>query len=222
MDLAKRADTSQSVISDLELGRAASLTVGRVLRVVAILGASVELQVRGLGAELDRLLDERHARLVGLTATALRDARWDVRAEISYSEWGERGSIDLLAWHAPTRSLLVVEVKSELASIGETLRKHDEKARLASTMAARLGWEAAVVGRMLVLPADRTARCEVARHASILDSAYPVRGRSVLTWCRRPFGPIVGILFVPDTAGERGTYATARRQRVRAPVVDAR
>jgi transcriptional regulator with XRE-family HTH domain len=222
VDLARRADTSQSVISDLELGRAAGMTVGGVRRVVAILGASVELQVRGLGAELDRVLDERHARLVGLTATVLRDARWDIRAEISYSEWGERGSIDLLAWHAATRSLLVVEVKSELASIEETLRKQDEKARLASTVAARLGWEAIAIGRMLVLPADRTARRRVARHASILEGVYPVRGRAVLAWCRRPVGRMAGILFVPDTAGERGRSAIARRQRVRAPIVGAR
>jgi hypothetical protein len=41
------------------------------------------------------------------------------RLEASYSIYGERGSIDILAGHATTRSMLVVEVKSELMSIEE-------------------------------------------------------------------------------------------------------
>ena len=76
-----------------------------------------------------------------MTLGLLGAAGWMVRPEVSYSEWGERGSIDLLGWHASTRSLLIVEVKSELASVEETLRKHDEKVRLGSVVASRrLGW----------------------------------------------------------------------------------
>jgi Holliday junction resolvase-like predicted endonuclease len=67
--------------------------------------------------------------------------------------YGERGSIDLLAWHEATRTLLVVEVKTEVASIEATLRKHDEKVRLARRVAAdRFGWQATVTSRLLVLP----------------------------------------------------------------------
>jgi hypothetical protein len=40
---------------------------------------------------------------------------------VTFSIYGERGSIDLLAWHSETRTLLVVELKSELTSIEETL-----------------------------------------------------------------------------------------------------
>ncbi|HEY4190087.1 MAG TPA: hypothetical protein VGM28_06685, partial [Candidatus Limnocylindrales bacterium] len=44
--------------------------------------------------------------------------------------YGERGSIDILAWHAATRTLLIVEVKTEIASAEEMLRRHDAKVRL--------------------------------------------------------------------------------------------
>jgi transcriptional regulator with XRE-family HTH domain len=221
VDLARRAGISQSVVSDLELGRATGMTIASLRKVVAVLGASVEVQVRGLGSEVDRLLDERHAGLVGLTAGLLRGDGWEVRPEVSYSEWGERGSIDLLAWHGPARALLVVEVKSELASVEATLRKHDEKVRLASVVAVRrFGWRPSLAGRLLVLPADRTARRRVVTHAAVLDEAYPGRTRVVRAWCRHPSGSLAGIIFLTDTAGGRGKSVLGRRQRVRAPGPD--
>ena len=38
------------------------------------------------GGALDRLMDERHATLVGAAATTLRDAGWEVAIEITYSD----------------------------------------------------------------------------------------------------------------------------------------
>ena len=99
------------------------------------------LDVRRRGAELDRLIDEGHAALGARVAEKLRGWGWDVRVEVSYSEYGERGSIDLLAWHAATGSLLVIEVKTEIVSAESTLRKLDEKGRLAAKVAReRFGW----------------------------------------------------------------------------------
>ena len=46
-DLADRAGTSQSVISELERGRLAGVTVGAVRRIGGVLGASTELELRG-------------------------------------------------------------------------------------------------------------------------------------------------------------------------------
>ncbi len=191
------------------------MAVGTIRRIVSVFGASVELYVRGLGADTDRLLDERHARLVGVTLRMLADAGCDVRPEVSYSEWGERGSIDLLAWHGPTRSLMVIEVKTELASVEETLRKHDAKVRLGPTIASkRFGWRASSVSRILVLPATRTSRRHVTSNAAVIDAAYPARGREVLGWSRGSAELASGILFVTDIAGGRGRAASAPRQRV--------
>lgn len=144
-----------------------------------------------------------------MTLGLLGAAGWMVRPEVSYSEWGERGSIDLLGWHASTRSLLIVEVKSELASVEETLRKHDEKVRLGSVVASRrLGWSPLTVSRVLVLPATRTTSRRLAAHAGVLGSVYPTRSQGVRTWWSQPTGELSGLLLVPDI--DRGGV-TARR-----------
>ena len=215
-DLARRAGVGRTVISALELGRVDGMTLGTIRRVMATLGLSSEITVRGLGGETDRLLDEGHARLVGVTSRWLTGLGWEVRAEISYSEWGERGSIDLLAWHSPTRTLLVIEIKTELASIEATLRKHDEKVRLASTIALkRFGWGPKVVAGVLVLPDQATQRRRVAAHADVLDRAFPARTRAVRAWCRTPEGELSGLMFLSDSATSRTTNDQGRRERVR-------
>ena len=75
------------------------------------------------------------------SAALLEAEGWLTAAEVTYSGYGERGSIDLLAFHPATRTLLVVEVKTEIASVEETLRRHDAKVRLAPdrTGAVRVG-----------------------------------------------------------------------------------
>jgi hypothetical protein len=50
-------------------------------------------------------LDEAVTRL-------LADDGWEAVPEVTYSIFGERGSIDL-AWHPASRTLLVIELKSE-------------------------------------------------------------------------------------------------------------
>jgi hypothetical protein len=190
------------------------MRMGTLRDVTAAFGLSFDPALRGLGADLDRLLDEKHAALLGTCSSWLSRTGWVPSAEVSYSEYGERGSIDLLAWHETRRALLVIEVKTELASLETTLRKHDEKTRLGGTIGRRQGWDAATVGRLLVLPEDRTQRRQVDRHGAVLDRAYPFRGRAVQAWCRSPTGPMSGLIFLrlPAKAGGPGR----RRTRVRA------
>jgi transcriptional regulator with XRE-family HTH domain len=157
--LAARAAVSQQEVSLVERGHFDGVPL-RILRGIARqLDASLELDVRWRGGGLDRLLDEGHAALVGGASDLLRAYSWETRIEVTYAEYGERGSIDILAWHAASRILLVVEVKTELTSVEATLRKHDEKARLAPRVAAkREGWAPGVVARLLVLPDTSTSR----------------------------------------------------------------
>jgi transcriptional regulator with XRE-family HTH domain len=115
----------------------------------------------------------------------------------TYSEFGERGSIDLVAWHAATRTLLIIEIKTELASIEQTCRKHDEKVRLApKVVAKRFGWRPTSVARLLVLPGHRTARRQVDRADAILRSIYPTRGWATRRWIGEPTGRGDGLIFV--------------------------
>jgi len=207
-DLAVKSGVSQQEISLFERGHLDAAPLRKVRAVLRAVDASGELEVRWRGGALDRLLDERHAAVLGVIAALLTTEGWQVLPEVSYSVYGERGSIDLLAWHAESRTLLVVEVKSELTSLEATLRKHDEKVRLAAGIAReRFGMEAQAVGRLLVLPEERTARRHVAKAAAVLDRAYPVRGREVRLWLSAPVGSLRGLLFLPGTT--RGS--TSRR-----------
>lgn len=126
----------------------------------AALDAGLELRPHWNGAALDRLLDERHAALVERVGGTLRRLGWQVAMEVSFAHFGERGSIDILAWHVASRSLLVIEVKTAIGAMEETLRVLDVKVRLAPLIAGdRFGWiNAAAVSRLLVVPEDRTVR----------------------------------------------------------------
>jgi len=147
-------------------------------------------------------------------------AGWDVRAEVTFAVYGERGSIDLVAWHAQTRTLLVVEVKTELVSIEETLRTLDRKARLASRIVEeRFGWEARAVSRLLVLPDASTPRRQVRRHEPVLGRAFPIRGGATRAWLRHPTGAAGMLLFLPlpPTTRGRASQRPVGLKRVRRP-----
>jgi hypothetical protein len=79
----------------------------------------------------DRLLDEARARLVEHIAHRLEELGWQVHVEVAFARYGERRSVYVLGWDPATRTVLIVEVKSEVTGVEETLRRHDVKVRLA-------------------------------------------------------------------------------------------
>jgi transcriptional regulator with XRE-family HTH domain len=217
VDIAAESGVSQQSVSRAELGRIDEMTVGTLRGIAAAVGADVDIQLRWRGATLDRLVDERHAAIVGSMVARLAQVGWDVVPEASYSRYGERGSIDILALHRGRNTVLVVEVKTELGSVEATLRKHDEKVRLAAPIAQeRFGVRPTQVGRLLVLPGDSTPRRQVARNGAVFDRTYPLRGHAIDSWLRRPSGSMSGLLFVSCTPGSgvrrvRGAVQAPRR-----------
>lgn len=221
-DLAARAGVSQQEISILERGHLDSVPL-RILRAVfGAIDASAELDVRWRGGLVDRILDERHATLVGETLRRLTAFGWETATEVSYSVYGEHGSIDIVARRGGSPVLLVVEVKSELTSVEQTLRKHDEKVRLGVRVAReRLGWEARIVARLLVMPSDRTTRRRVAQAATVLDAAYPLRAAAARSWLQSPSAVPAGLLWLTDTTGSGGSRRVDRVRLGRAAVSTA-
>lgn len=215
-DLGERVGVSQGEISLFERGRIEGMPVGTVRKIFRGLDAELVLFVRWRGGDLDRLLDAAHARLCDELARLLKADGWEVAPEVSYSEFGERGSIDLLAWHAATRTLLVIEVKTEVASVEETLRKHDEKVRLAPKVAReRFGWKARSTARLLAFPEHRTIRRQVEDKAALFSRGYPMRNVAVRRWLLEPAEAMSGILFLPDTNEPRCMRKRPARKRVR-------
>ncbi|MEP7379312.1 MAG: helix-turn-helix transcriptional regulator [Chloroflexota bacterium] len=195
IDLARAAGCSQRTVSRAEAGHLPAL---RVLRqILAALDASLVVDIRWRAGALDRLLDEDHSAVVGALAELLGRLGWEVRVEVTYSVFGERGSYDIMAWDPTTLTLLVIEVKTDLASAEATLRKLDEKTRLAPKIAREtFGWNARSTVRLLVMPDLSTLRRRIDRRASVFDRALPDRGHAVRRWLRAPSGPIAGLWFL--------------------------
>lgn len=214
-DLAPLARLSRTKVSRIERGQILNMTLGDLDRAAAALGASLNVSLRWRGELLDRLMDEGHARLVELVVGMLRAAGWEVAVEVSYSIWGERGSIDVLAFHRLTGIVLVIEVKSVVPDNQAMLQALDRKTRLAAQIAKERGWECRHVARILVVGSSSTARRRVSRLASTYDTAFPVRGGKLRRWLRHPAGPVSGLLFLSYAHGMRTSATPADRERVR-------
>ena len=215
IDLARRARVSRGAVSAIELGRWEEVSLAELERVAHALGARLDVAVRWKGERLDRLLDEAHAATVAAMVVRLEHDRWLVAVEATFSIWGERGSIDILAWHPATETVLVVEVKSVIPDLQALLYGVDRKARLAPEIAGQRGWRPSTVGRLLVVAESPTSRGRVRRHSTVLDAALPARGAEVRTWLRAPSGPLAGLLFLSNASQGGTTGSSWRRERVR-------
>ena len=213
-DLAARAGLSRDAVSRVERGRLNGATFATVARLAAALDATLVVEIRWQGADIDRLVDRRHARLQELAARRLTLAGWMTRVEVSFNHYGDRGSCDVVAWHPSTQTLLVVEVKSRLGNVQDTLHRLDVKARLGSVIAEQLSWpQPGSVARALVVADERTSRRVVARHETLFAS-FATRGRSAVRWLRRPTPGSRALLWfqpLPDSDDPR----IAGRERVR-------
>ncbi len=216
-DVAARAGISQDQVSRIEPGRIDQMPLRIVRSVFAVPEMSLALEARWRGGELDRIVDHRHAALVGHLAGRLEAAGWVVQVEVSFSVCGERGSIDLLAWHAGTRAHLLSEVRSSLNAVEETLRRHDVKVRLGPAIAReRFGWSATTCSRLPVMPDESTARRRVAALGVVLARSYPIRGPAARSWIRAPTGEAALLLFLSPARGGRRGHSAGARHRIRA------
>ncbi len=212
--LAARAGCSTAVVSRVERGNLRACSLATLHRLFECLDATLFLAVRWRGGELDRLFDADHA-LLGERWNAVRGDRWQARAEVTYSEFGERGSIDELAYDSATSTLLVSEFKAGIYEANRTVAKLDEKTRLAATIARRLGWDVQHVVPCFVIADTRTNRRRVADHAALF-ARFQCRGRAARAWLRDPAERVGGVLLFVPLSDLRGTQGRrAGRQRVR-------
>jgi hypothetical protein len=117
----------------------------------------------------------------------------------------------------------VIELKTELVDVQETVGTLDRKVRLAAEVAAKRGWRPAVVASWLIVAESPTNRRRVGAHGAMLRAAYPADGRTMPGWLRRPRGPIAALSFLSSTpvAGSGRSLAPVRRVRRRTPSVAA-
>jgi transcriptional regulator with XRE-family HTH domain len=215
-DVAARAGVSQQTVSNLECGRFGGFSVDTFCRVAGALDADVPMAPRWRGPKLERILDRRHALLQNRAAELVAGLGWEVRTELSFNHYGDRGSVDVLGWRPDRDSLLIVEIKTEIASLEETLRVLDMKSRVVPIIARREhGWQPRCSATVLVMPDASTHRRLVERHSSLVSASLPERTWAVRHWLAEPSGQLRGVLFLANT-GPRGTKSkvpTSRRVR---------
>ncbi|HET6379615.1 MAG TPA: helix-turn-helix transcriptional regulator [candidate division Zixibacteria bacterium] len=211
--LATRAGVSRELVSRIERDRVAGITFGGVDRVLAALDANLRAMAAWQGEQLDRLMDAGHAALQQVVAEMLATLGWSVRAEVSFNRYGDRGRVDLVAFHPIPRVVLLVEVKTALGDLQETLGRLDVKARIGRPLAQDLGWTGVLaVIPVLVIADARPARRVVASH-SALFSRFSLRGRQAMAWLRRPVQPPpTGILWFANRPDSH-EVTIARRKR---------
>lgn len=202
MDLAERAGTSRHVVSRVERGLIRQVAVGRIDALAEALGASVDVTLRWQGERLDRLMDAVHAATQERAAAALRLNGWMTAVEVSFNHYGDRGRVDVLAYHPPTACVLVGEVKSAVGDVQETLGRIDVKVRLGRRLAASAGWtEVRGVLPALIVTESRTARRVVTAHPALLGR-FSTRGRSARAWLHQPtLPPPSGLLWFVSLPG---------------------
>jgi transcriptional regulator with XRE-family HTH domain len=216
-DVAAAARVSRPLISKIEHGAIDTVTIGTLLNASRAVEAVLDVRLRWHGEQLDRLLDEAHAALVETVVGTLSRYGWKVAVEVSFSIWGERGSIDVLAFHEARGVLLVVEVKSVVPDNQAAILGLDRKSRLAPGIAAERGWHTRAVAKLLVVSATATSRRRVARLRATFDAAFPIRGAEVRSWLRSPAGSISGLLFVPYVTRGDPRRGRPGLERVRRP-----
>ena len=210
VDIARVAGVSQSSVSRMERGHLGPFSLDTLRGVAVALDATLDVGIRWRGGEVDRVVGARHSAMTERMVAQL-DAigGWQWAAEASFSAWGERGVIDLLAWHAGRRCLLVIELKTELVDPAALLAQVDRYRRLAPAVGRERGWGAAGPGAAsaarvagpgtVVEPAHVAAPGTVAGAARMVEPARVAGPGTVACW-----------VVVADTSSNRARLARHR------------
>ena len=152
-----------------------------------------------------RLVDRAHAALVDYVVGWLRDD-WEVVVEYTFNRYGERGSVDVLAWHAATRTNPLIDrdqigVHRPSGDAGESGSKSSASCQTSSVesaagillrSAASWWWRA----RLRTGPSfARTGRSSTPRSRRELERSGP--------GCATPSGPIAGVWLVSPEVGAK-------------------
>ena len=186
-DVATGAGVHRSCVSSVERGHLGDVKL-RQLRAIA---TDLEIQLRLVaswhGAEGVRIVNERHSRMHELVAERLAVlSEWEFASEVSFSEWGERGVVDILAWHSLTRTLLIIELKTEIPDPAGLVAQVDRYRRLGPAIGRTRGWHPLRVATWVFVAESDLNRRQVARHNVMLRNAFPLDGHFVRRWLRDP------------------------------------
>jgi transcriptional regulator with XRE-family HTH domain len=203
-DVATGARVHRSCVSNVERGHFDDVPLRQLRAIATDLELHLALVASWHGADGMRIINERHSRMHELVAERLAVlSDWEFASEVSFSEWGERGVVDILAWHRLTRTLLIIELKTELPHPAGLVAQVDRYRRLGPAIGRARGWNPLRVATWVFVAESDLNRRQVARHSVMLRNAFPLDGHFVRRWLRDPsagsdLGRVDSALTVPS------------------------
>jgi transcriptional regulator with XRE-family HTH domain len=199
--LGRRLGVSQATVSRWERTALEDCSGVELEAWAQALGAHASIELRLDGER--PLVDQKHAQMQNWLVGYLRRAGWVAEAEVSFNHFGDRGRIDVLAFHPIIQCLLVVEIKTRFADAQDLIGRLDVKRRIAPKLAVERGWRPATAVGALVFSESTTTRRRLIAHRELL-AGYSLRGRTAMAWLRRPRLPVPsGILALVAAPIER-------------------
>ncbi|HSW41959.1 MAG TPA: helix-turn-helix transcriptional regulator [Patescibacteria group bacterium] len=208
-DVATGAGVPRSRVSSVERGHLDDVPIDQLRAIATYLEIRVEIVVSWRGGDGARIVNERHSRMHELMAGRLAAIPgWEFATEVTFSRWGERGTIDILAWHAHTRTLLIIELKTEIPDPAGVVAQVDRYERLAPWIGRARGWDPLRVATWVLVAESDLNRRQVARHRVMLRNAFPLNGQFLRRWLR---DPSAGSTRPAGGAGAGGSRVPGRR-----------
>jgi transcriptional regulator with XRE-family HTH domain len=222
-ELAQRSGVSHSRISRIERGIISNLRIAVIDRLFVTLGVRY-----WVGTETPNVVrppaDQVHARCSAYSARRLVGHGLQVEREVEVGGDRSRGWIDVLAFDARSRALLVIEIKTEIHDIGAIERSINWYRRESLHVARRFGWRPAHVHSALLVLQSRVNDDRIGSTPEVFTTAFPGRApelRALIDGSGHPTED--RFLAMIDPRSRRSVWLRATRsdgRRTAAPYVD--
>jgi transcriptional regulator with XRE-family HTH domain len=218
-EVAAAAHVSRGYIAGIEAGTA-NPTLDVVERIGSVLGLDTNLILRPpLLIETSPQRDLVHARCIAYVERRIRSAGWETAREVEIVQARSHGWIDIVAFHPRSKTLLVIEVKTQLVDLGSVERQVGWYTRAAGDAARRRGWTPhRTVAWLLVLASAEVDRV-IATNRHLLGTAFPMRARGMLGWLSEDLHPLTsrGLAMIDPRSKRREWLIRSRVDGRRAP-----
>ena len=205
--LSERLGCSKSAVQRLEAGATPYVDIRLAGAAFRLLGIRMKFDAGTLGlANRREQRDLVHATCLGYVARRLRSDRWDVQIEVEIGDGRYRGWIDLLAYRALDRSLLCIEVKTEIDDLGRIQRTLGWYAGEAPIAARALGWQPASTTSALLLLFSTANDRAIQVNRELLRSTVPTTARVFASWIRSPGPAPASALALIDPRSRRAAW----------------
>lgn len=174
-ELSRRSGVVQSLLSRIERGQVDDLRLSDVDRLLSALGIRYWLGVEPPTGFGRRRSDAVHARCSGFVHRRLGAGGWLIEREVEIGSDRSRGWIDILAFHADSGLLLVIEVKTELHDLGAIERSLNWYRREAWAAARRFGWRPTTVATALLVLQSVVNDARISADRAVFGAAFSGR-----------------------------------------------